>query len=236
MDAATFRYLLIAADYISPKLPHEPRQAVINTETNINMETLSQQHFMPRLDHPATTFAIACVTVSLIAIASVWKSYGSPAPERTLEQRPQPPKRRRAVDSMYFESRPSLGPSVRFEQPKPNFAKLVAKCAEVSQRLRAPDADDGARFTIASLLSELSLTMTTLCRIQKAQQADADAMDDSVGLLEALTAGLAATLSIIESEVATSYAGADGEVLAEVLQQLRDQRPTLSFLLECTER
>lgn len=242
MSLSLDKFVLGAANYIFPRVEiHHPIPSNIPRSLppfelrDVNMNSAIQPIFIPRLEHPATTFAIACLTISVLALATVWKSHASVPQERTKEQRPRPTLRR-AIDDVLLDSKRLPDPPVVIEPPQPSLTKLVSKCAFVSQSLRSLDQEGDLRFTIASLLSELSMTMTTLCRIQHATHGDADDQDDSVALLETLTAGLEVTLSILATEISSGRDRANNRVFVEILQQLRDQRPTLTFLLECTEK
>ncbi|KAK5125453.1 hypothetical protein LTR85_000562 [Meristemomyces frigidus] len=183
----------------------------------------------------------------MLAASTVWRNQQTSTSEtRETSQRlhvvsrPQP-RRRVAVDSLYAEPGDALYATVasqlpkEVQQPSPNsvLSELVRTCSDVAQQLRSSHHLTASRITATSLLGELSLLTTSLCRLQRLA-AEHDAIfaskSGNYASFEATTSSLADIMALICTELDSSHGSP--ALLQEALQQLRDQRPAIEFLLE----
>ncbi|KAK5173891.1 uncharacterized protein LTR77_002572 [Saxophila tyrrhenica] len=187
--------------------------------------------------NPTTCFTVACVAFSILALSAVWKN--QPSPDTKVNHDPPRPKpvRRRAVDSIYVAESP-LRHIVQHddgEKPPPaqHLSTLVRLCSDVAQGLRSSDlVSTGDRLTTATLLSELANLTTNLCRLQQQLAGLEDGKNTAVSAcLDTTLLGLHETL-LFARGIADHSGPHKDELLTAVLQQLRDQRPPLAFLLE----
>jgi len=213
------------------------------TVAAVNMDVSTQHTFLSRLHQPQACFAIACVTVSLVAITTIWRNGSGSGKEFGVDQRPRP-QRRMAADELYErpqpevisrrEPSPSKRPMVIEDSPIANLTALVSSCAKGSQRLREISREY-TDITIATLLTELSLTTTALCRLQQPLCRRPDVFEVDQGLtvcFQTAVVGLSASLSILDAELSSTQFEPSPAILREVVQQLRDHRLTLSYLLD----
>ena len=201
---------------------------------------------------PTTCFTVACVAFSVLAISSVWKNHQQStsrskrkshngALEQPLQLRPKAI-RRRAVDSLYvppgeldfsqFETKDESDD--KNEKPAEALSELITLCASLAQQLRSYQPQSKSRFTFASLLGELSLLTTNLCRLQQHLVSNPLWLSQGSGLVacfDTTVFGLRESFLFLQAGLTTPSAGQE-EVIRVVLQQLRDQRPSLGFLLE----
>lgn len=199
--------------------------------------------------NPTTYFTVACVAFSCLAISSVWRNQQPPqpsviyernreAPYKTSPPRPRP-RRRIAVDSLYANDEqiaavqdalnPSPGPSSVAE----TLSQLIATCTRLSNLLRGARQPGASRLMLTSLLGELSLLTTSICRLQQAASQNEACFTSSSttgASLHTTVATLSFVLNTLEEELANGCA-TEGAI-REMLQQLRDQRPALEFLIE----
>lgn len=196
---------------------------------------------------PTACFTIACVAFSVLAASTVWRNQQSTAsdvratkPRQRIASRPQP-RRRVAVDSLYAEPDDALSVNgiaqQAHEAQRPNptavLSELVKTCSSVAQELRSSHHLKTSRIAATSLLGELSLLTTSLCRLQQLGEAYSSALGASTGKLvcfEATTSSLSDILALICTEIESPTGSST--LLQEALQQLRDQRPSIEFLLE----
>ncbi|KAK5136348.1 hypothetical protein LTR08_003474 [Meristemomyces frigidus] len=205
----------------------------------------TQQSFL----NPSTYFTIACVAFSVLAASTAWRNNQSPVPANAklsnprvrVSSRPQP-RRRKAADSIYVESGDAVYASLDSPQrgepsrasPIAVLSLLVQTCSDLAKQLRSSQHLTSARIVVTSLLSELSLLTTTLCRLQHVVANDAvQSFSGEAGrsaCFAATTSSLNDILALLSAELESPHS--DTDVFREALQQLRDQRPALDFLLE----
>ena len=197
-----------------------------------DMDSAQQHAFL----NPTTCFTVACVAFSLLALSSVWKNH--PAPAASVEREPPRPKpvRRRAVDSLYV----SDGPFRHIDGGLENSAGtsshllsgLIGLAASIAQQIRSQEGSTGDRLTVATLLNELANLTTSLCRLQQESVNFESGRNESLSVcLQTTLLGLRETLLFAQSTISNPSLR-DGSTLTTVIQQLRDHRPTLGFLLE----
>lgn len=204
--------------------------------------------------NPTTCFTAACVAFSFLAISITWRNSQSlptttTEPEardasETLPKKRPGAVRRKGVDSIYIgaedvvQMREKLeiqsAPVSKATDPIAALSGLVSLCAEVSKELRNSSKLANSRLTNASLLGELSLVTTSLCRLQQQIATNSVWMAEGSGIaacFEASATGLNETLELLKAELFKSGNGND-EAWSLVLHQLRGHRPALDFLLE----
>lgn len=217
------------------------------SDTTTAMDSTGQHSFL----HPTTCFTVACVAFSVLACSLVWKNSQSLPLESTSPQNHDtPPKkrpgavRRKAVDSIYLGPEESANLRQRLEvSPEPilassdpltTLASLIALCAEISKGLRSSQKLAHPRLTNASILGELSLITTSLCRLQQQLATNTMWFTDGSGFaacFEASATGLNETLLLLRAELGRT-GGRDDEAWQVGLVQLKDHRPAMEFLLE----
>ena len=166
---------------------------------------------------PTTCFAIACTAFSLVAISVVWQqsriSTTRPVPEET---RPRS-RRRRAVDSVYISEDEDNGKSAQ-------ISDLISLVSSVSYELSSSSSPD--------LLTELSLLVAVLCRLQQEVSVKPEFISNTVGLVTCFDAAID---SLRESLVIARNSLENGEYRSADAQRtslrLKAQRPVLEFLL-----
>ncbi|KAK4541715.1 hypothetical protein LTR36_007424 [Oleoguttula mirabilis] len=196
---------------------------------------------------PTTYFSIACVAFSVLAASTVWRNQQASSSEgkatrsqQRVVSRPQP-RRRVAVDSLYAEPDDALYATGQSQLPKevstptPTavLSKLVQTSAAVAHQLRSSHHLTASRITTTSLLGELSLLTTSLCRLQQLAVDHAALLSlerEKSTCFEATTSSLSDILALICTELDSPHGSS--ALVQEALQQLRDQRPALEFLLE----
>ena len=199
---------------------------------------------------PATCFTIACVAFSFIAVSAVWRNQthtsksNSRAIEAVLHERPRlrpHPTRRVAVDSLYADSGDALylnaaqNPGDQtVSAPVKALSGLIDLSASLAEQLRSNPRASESRLTNVSLLGELSLITTSLCRLQQQLVSNVPWFTQGSGVAACFSAtisGLNETLLLLQSELC-GHGRRDEDAIHLILQQLRDQRPSLQFLLE----
>ena len=118
--------------------------------------------------------------------------------------------------------------------PDEALAELITLSAALTQQLRSHQRPAEARHTTALLLGELSLLTTNLCRLQQQVLSQSSWLGQGNGLaacLDTTISSLRETFSFLQAELSNPGPGKDGAI-HHSLQQLRDQRPALEFLLE----
>lgn len=200
------------------------------------------------LINPATCFAVACVAFSFFTVTSIWKQQKATSghaeeSERDQQRSEARPKavRRRAVDSLYINpeqastitgdkhKNPSNPDSSRDEV----IASLIALASSITKSLRNARGLEQARATTAYLHTELSNITLSLCRLQRMLQNKSSQSTQNSSLnacFDIVTNGLHDGFEFLQAELRTM--DVDESVIRDALQQLRDQRPGLEFLLE----
>lgn len=211
------------------------------------MDSTGQHSFL----HPTTCFTVACVAFSVLACSLVWKNSQSLPLESTpsqshdtLQKKRPGAVRRKGVDSLYLGPEESANlrqnlevapePILASSDPLATLASLIALCAEISKSLRSSQKLAHSRLTNASILGELSLMTTSLCRLQQQLATNAVWFTDGSGIaacFEASATGLNETLLLLRAEVGRPE-GSDDEAWQAGLAQLKDHRPAIEFLLE----
>lgn len=208
------------------------------------MDPASQHSFVS----PTTAFTIACVAFSLVACSVVWKnsqSIPSSAPDPEVFHKKRPGAiRRKGVDSVYLggEDAANLRQTLKIPRAEPvpasvdpvaTLAGLISLCADVSKELRSSGKLAYSRMTSASVLGELSLITASLCRLQQQLDTNSIWFTEGSGIsacFEASATGLNETLLLLKSEAAR-HTG-DDNAWHTILEQLKDHRPAVEFLLE----
>lgn len=193
---------------------------------------------------PTTCFTVACVAFSILALTSVWNSQKNasikstrPSPKRKVTQR-------RTVDSIFVSDGPfrKLDEEYAGGTTSQVLSELIELSASIARDLRLRQANGettGDRIANVTLLSELSHLTTSLCRMQQNLQAANGTAHN--GRHDALSACMDTSLAgIREILLFTQIANTSSELrsedaLSNAIQQLRDQRPTIAFLLESME-
>ena len=203
------------------------------------------------LINPTTCFTVACVAFSLLAISvTLRNSQSLPSPPTRHDTSEVLPKkrpgavRRKGVDSIYLRGedaahlRETLDVPPRtvlnYSDPVASLSNLIALCAAVSKDLRPSRKLAHSRLTNASLLGELSLVTTSLCRLQQQVATNSVWIAEGSGIaacFEASVTGLNETILLLKAELATSGSG-DDKAWHAVVEQLKGHRPALDFLLE----
>lgn len=211
------------------------------------MDSTSQHSLL----NPTACFTAACVAFSLLAISITWRNSQSlpldsstaQAASETLPKKRPGAIRRKGVDSIYLGAEDAAQFRQTLEaQPAPlpvssdpisALSSLITLCAEASKELRASRRLAYSRLTNASLLGELSLVTTGLCRLQQHIATNSVWIAEGSGIaacFDASATGLSETLLLLKSELQRS-GGSESEAWQVVLEQLRGHRPTLDFLL-----
>lgn len=211
----------------------------------------SSQH---SLLNPTTCFTVACVAFSLLAISITWKnsqSLPTQLPTEDATQHILPKKRpgavrRKGVDSIYIGAEDAAQLRKTLDvQPEPEpmtvamdsvaaISSLISLCAAVSKELRSSEKLAHSRLTSAALLGELSMVTTSLCRLQQQVATNSIWIAEGSGIaacFEASATGLNETLMFLKAELAGSSGSGVG-AWQPIVQQLRDHRPAVEFLLE----
>lgn len=211
------------------------------------MDSTSQHTFL----NPSTCFTAACVAFSLLAISITWRNSQSLPLQSTQECSPQPlPKkrpgavRRKGVDSIYLGPEETAQISQQIDTPTEpkwtcsdpiaSLSRIVALCTDVSRELRPSRDLTRSRLANASLLGELSLVTTSLCRLQREIATNSVWISEGSGIaacFEASATGLNETLLLLKAELTATESG-DDTTWQAILEQLREHRPALKFLLE----
>ena len=153
--------------------------------------------------------------------------------------------RRKGVDSIYLggEDAANLRQKLEVQQPEPilissdplaTLASLISLCADASKELRSSRKLAYSRLTSASLLGELSLITTSLCRLQQQLATNSIWFTEGSGIaacFEASATALNETLLLLKSELVRQGGGED-DAWHTIMEQLRDHRPAVDFLLE----
>ena len=197
-----------------------------------NMDSAQQHSFL----NPTTYFTVTCVAFSLLALSSVWRNHQAPAARVERESpRPKPP-RRRAVDSLYVSDGPFRHIDGELENSAGTSSQLlsglIGLVASVAQQIRSSQDGSTDRLTVATLLSELANLTTSLCRLQQESVNFEFSRNESLSVcLQTTLLGLRETLLFAQTTISNPSLRS-GSTLTTVIQQLRDHRPTLGFLLE----
>jgi len=187
---------------------------------------------------PTTAFTVACAAFSILAVSTVWRNqqsaftYENKRKEGT-DQRLSQRGRRVAVDSLYAAD---SGYAAAFERPpKLILQDTLQHLERSSQQLRGLHFAD-SRWIVTSILGEISLLTTSICRLQQQLSQDVNVMFGDLGHTASFNATLSSindVLALLENELKES--AASPTMIQEALQQLRQQRPALQFLLETGE-
>ena len=120
--------------------------------------------------------------------------------------------------------------------PNEILSELITLCASLAQQLRSYQRSAESRFTIASLLGEMSLITTSLCRLQQhilSKPLWICQSNATEACFETTISGLRESFLFLQGELMKAEGDRD-DAIHMTLQQLRDQRPSLEFLLEST--
>lgn len=189
---------------------------------------------------PTTCFTVACVAFSILALTSVWNNQktASSKPDRALPKRNRAA--RRTVDSVYVSEGPfqSLEDVDAGRSTSQLLSDLIELSASIAKDLRLRQDVPGLRITNVTLLSELSHLTTNLCRLQQRESSNHKSLsggnDAFEACLESSLASVREVLLFAQIACTTTEPWAV-EALESSIQQLRDQRPTLAFLVEKSE-
>lgn len=194
--------------------------------------------------NPTTCFTVACVAFSAVSLLTLWRNQQPAEPhkardestERSSRTRQKGIRRRRAVDSIYVapEDQDRLihfedAPEQKTINPIEILSELVTLGASLAQQIRA---NVESTTSAASLIGELSSLTTSLCRVQHSFLTNPPLAEDGnpiFACFNATTSSLHATFRLLQANISSD--GGD-EVLHIALEQLRDQRPAVDFLLE----
>ena len=192
---------------------------------------------------PTAYFAVACTAFSLLAVTSAWRNQQAIASENSKREavksnvRPRlDPRQRVAVDTLYTNASQDvkyLEDRNRDQRPTEILAGLIRTSAQLAQQLRAAQQLTDSRITVASLLGELSMLTTVLSRLQQilVQLPSALASKDAqAACFVASTSSLIETFSVLQSALGDTRD--TSHTVKDALQQLRDQRPTLTYLID----
>jgi len=190
---------------------------------------------------PTTYLAVACTAFSVLAVATAWRNQQTRTSQKSKHQptarvsRPQLlPTQRVPVDCLYSESSGEAS-NIRqtYQSPAGLLSDLIQTSARLAQQLRSRSQLTDSRITVASMLGELSLLTTTLSRLQQALIANPSSLvsgTTQAACFDTTTSSLAESFALI----ASAFGHAQGPLYAikDALQQLRDQRPSLEYLIE----
>lgn len=175
-----------------------------------------------------TFFTLACVAVSVLAVTTIWSNYKVNPTVTVSPPADSPPprpknRRRKAVDSLYGGATNA--------PPLTTISRLLCRCADASRALQ----DVGDRSPIqVTLSSELVLLTTSLCRLQQALSLNESVVTANPSISACYLAsmsGLGSTMSLLENGVLSEDA-TPTSTAHELIQQLRNHRPGLDFLMD----
>lgn len=210
------------------------------TIEQISMDIQQNHSLIVELSKPQVVFSIACLSLTILAVVSVWNSQsssnGSSAKDkRTLKTPQRDASREQHVEreqSLSVEpARPSTDDGLSEQSHVSKISKLTAACADLSGSLHGASINNHAlRQQMPKLLEEISNLIGLLCQIQTILSSDPTCFFAKTGLqavFDNTSTGLLATCA--ETKVKCTEV-ADKEYFETLLSQLRNTRSTLEFL------
>ena len=229
---------------LTPRPTIEPT-AIASTSAWETTISINQMDSSSSLFTPTAYFTFACCALSVAAASTVWRNKQVPVSNGTSKGAMRPPLKRpethrRAVDSLYAQPGEPLYDALkaRLSDLRPDsvaevLAELLRLCAQVVDLLRSRHTSIQPTSLRLSLLNELNMLTTSLYQIQRALIAQPNSMEAESGRMtcfQMTSSFLKDGLALWESELERS--SPDVSVLGDALQQLRDQRPSIQFLVD----
>jgi ankyrin repeat protein len=245
---------------VAPLPPiHVPSQTATLLPTTVPVMALGvSDSIVTKLNQPITFFTIACISISLVAISTVWRNkqvvghdtdgkrastnpeinildegYSSPGEEAPKRPRPQ-----------QFLSHNSTSVFSR-------TATLIAQCSELLQIVNSTEVTEESQAIIMSSLSaELPLSISALCQIQQVLGLYYNVLGTQPGLrscFETVLTGLSTVVSSLDGELANlpncdcsmrmlSTNSGDFAQFEDLMRALKDHRESLLFVLDSVQK
>jgi ankyrin repeat protein len=211
-----------------------------------------------KLNQPVTFFTIACISISLVAISTVWRSKHATSSENTPKGFLKKPE-----INILDEGYSSPGEEVP-KRPRPQqftshdnttvfsrTATLIARCSELLQVVNSAEViEEEQAIIMSSLSAELPLSISALCQIQQLLGLYYNVLGTQPGLrscFETVLTGLATVVSSLDGELANlpdcdcsvrKFPAHSGDLtqFEDLMQALRDHRESLLFVLDSVQK
>ena len=201
-----------------------------------------------RFCHPSTVFAIACVSLSLVALSSIWTSSNSVRIERVLPTS----KETVAIEDEGYKSEEDDSIESRTPSPLSTIAKLLTDCSRILQSTNSVTVDSEEQAIVMSTLSaEIPMSIATLCQIQQLLSVHYDILNSQQGLktcFETIMSGLTVVITSLDGELASLgtcncrpnkspiETTSTFRRIEQVTEKLRDQRQSMLFIADSFQR
>jgi ankyrin repeat protein len=214
--------------------------------TNQHMALDSKSLFV-KFAQPSTVFTVACLSISVLAIASAWRSgqrkaevpigvKGGTTGPTTPKKQGEPPEEEGDLDS------------TSLDEYLARIASLLTAIAKLNKsRKTAPDSP-----VMAHLGSELELSIAALCQIQQLLSLYYSVLSSQGGMklcFETILASLSTIISTLDGELSTMiWQVADGrggsstqgrgtlKEIEDMTSKLKGQRESLLFIVDSLQR
>lgn len=179
---------------------------------------------------PATCFAVACIAFSVVALSTFWRNNRDDATSSTrmtAQQQQQQPQAKASTNKCATRIRESYAISEKRQQ----VGKLASLSSKIAHLLRARQDTREVRDLVTSLLGEISVVSTSLCRLQQELFSNAELLSNDPSLapcFDAAIGSLHATLLALDGIFSVNVL--TRESLSGALKQLRSQH-LLDFVL-----
>jgi ankyrin repeat protein len=211
-----------------------------------------------KLSQPVTFFTIACISISLVAISTVWRNKQASSHE-TISKRALTKPEINILDEGYSSPgeealkrpRPQHFPSHDNTTVFSRTATLIARCSELLQVVNNTEVTQEEQAIIMSSLSaELPLSISALCQIQQLLGLYYNVLGTQSGLrscFETVLTGLSTVVSSLDGELANlldcdcsvrkfpAHSG-DFAQFEDLMQALRNHRESLLFVLDSVQK
>lgn len=231
-------------------LPVEPILKEVESINSMAVTPTPETPLVAKFCQPSTVFAIACVSLSLVALSSIWRNRKSVITER----KPTTSKGELTIihEDEGYKSEEEAPAKSETPAPLSRIAQLLSDCSRVLRIVNSnnPETEEEA-LVMSTLSAEIPMSIATLCQIQQLLSVHYDILNSQQGLktcFETIMSGLAVVISSLDGELATlgtckcrSHKSpvemtSTFKRIEQVTEKLRDQRQSLLFIADSYQR
>lgn len=227
-------------------LPVEPILKEEEVSNSMAVTPTPETPLVAKFCQPSIVFAIACVSLSLVALSSIWRNRKFVITERTSS-------RSTAIhEDEGYKSEEEITAKSETPSPLSRSAQLLSDCSRVLRIVNSNDPESEEEALVMSTLSaEIPMSIATLCQIQQLLSVHYDILNSQEGLktcFETIMSGIAAVISSLDGELATLgtckcrthkspvETTSTFKRIEQVSEKLRDQRQSLLFIADSFQR
>lgn len=213
-------------------------------EENSMVTPTPETPLVAKFCQPSTCFVIACVSLSLVALSSIWRNWKTGITQGELSISKQ-------QTAIIHEDE-----GYKSEEETPSalskVSQLLSDCSRVLRIVNSNDAESEEEVIVMSTLSaEIPMSIATLCQIQQLLSVHYDILNSQQGLktcFETIMTGLAAVISSLDGELAMLgtckcrspkspvETTSTFRRIEQVTEKLREQRQSLLFIADSFQR